>query len=115
MATTPKRTLKTPGVPDATSDTEEQLVPVTTIPVETIETEEQPVLDAVQKLADTQEQLAVAISELSSFKNDPDAMQERIAELKPELANPNLASEMAKRPDRTKISSGKLTENGWLV
>ena len=116
MATTPKRTLKTPGVPDPTVLTEgEQLVPVTDTPVETIETEEQPVLDTAQKLADTQEQLAVAISELSSFKNDPDAMQERIAELKPELANPNLASEMAKRPDRTKISSGKLTENGWLV
>ena len=115
MATTPKRTLKTPGVPDPTVLTEgEQLVPVTDTPVETIETEEQPFLDAAQKLADTQEQLAVAISELSSFKNDPDAMQERIAELKPELANPNLASEMAKRPERTKTMA-KLTENGWLV
>ena len=114
MATTPKRTLKTPGVPDATSDTEEQQVPVTDTPVETTETEEQPVLDAAQKLADTQEQLAVAISELSSFKNDPQAMQERIAELKPELANPNLASEMAKRPERTKTTA-KLTEKGWLV
>ena len=115
MATTPKRTLKTPGVPDPTVLTEgEQLVPVTDTPVETIETEEQPDLDAAQKLADTEEQLAVAISELSSFKNDPQAMQERIAELKPELANPNLASEMAKRPERTKTTA-KLTENGWLV
>ena len=109
------RTLKTPGATETTQQPEEQLAPVTDTPVETIETEEQPFLDAAQKLADTQEQLAVAISELSSFKNDHDAMQERIAELKPELANPNLASEMAKRPDRTKISSGKLTENGWLV
>ena len=114
MATTPKRTLKTPGVTEDTQQPEEQLVPVTDTPVETIETEEQPVLDAVQKLADTQEQLAVAISELSSFKNDPQAMQERIAELKPELANPNLASEMAKRPERTKTTA-KLTEKGWLV
>ena len=114
MATTPRRTLKTPGVTEDTQQPEEQLVPVTDTPVETIETEEQPVLDTVQKLADTQEQLAVAISELSSFKNDPQAMQERIAELKPELANPNLASEMAKRPERTKTTA-KLTENGWLV
>lgn len=113
MATTPKRTLKTPGATEDTQQPEEQLVPVTTTPAET-ETEEQPFLDAAQKLADTQEQLAVAISELSSFKNDPDAMQERIAELKPELANPNLASEMAKRPERTKTTAN-LTENGWLV
>ena len=42
-------------------------------------------------------------------------MQERIAELKPEIANPNLAADMAKRPDRTKTTPTKLTDKGWLV
>ena len=115
MATTPRRTLKTPGATEDTLQPEEQLVPVTDTPVETIETEEQPVLDTAQKLADTEEQLASAISELASFKNDPDAMQERIAELKPEIANPNLAADMAKRPDRTKTTPANLTDKGWLV
>lgn len=83
MATTPRRTLKTPG---ATEDTQQP-----------------------------EEQLALAIRELASFKNDPEAMQERIAELKPEIANPNLAADMAKRPDRTKTTPAKLTDKGWLV
>lgn len=114
MATTPRRTLKIPGATEDTLQPEEQLVPVTDTPAET-ETEEQPVLDTAQKLVDTEEQLASAISELASFKNDPDAMQERIAELKPEIANPNLAADMAKRPDRTKTTPAKLTDKGWLV
>ena len=108
------RTLKTPGATETTQQPEEQLAPVTDTPVET-ETEEQPVLDTAQKLEDLEEQLASAISELASFKNDPDAMQERIAELKPEIANPNLAADMAKRPDRTKTTPAKLTDKGWLV
>ena len=108
------RTLKTPGATETTQQPEEQLVPVTDTPAET-ETEEQPVLDTAQKLEDLEEQLASAISELASFKNDPEAMQERIAELKPEIANPNLAADMAKRPDRTKTTPAKLTDKGWLV
>ena len=114
MATTPstpRRTLKTPGATEDTQQPEEQLVPVTDTPAET-ETEEQSDPDTTQNL---EEQLASAIHELASFKNDPDAMQERIAELKPEIANPNLAADMAKRPDRTKTTPAKLTDKGWLV
>ena len=106
------RSLKTPGATETTQQPEEQLVPVTDTPAETIETGEQPDPESTQNL---EEQLALAISELVSFKNNPDAMQERIAELKPEIANPNLAADMAKRPDRTKTTPAKLTDKGWLV
>lgn len=106
------RTLKTPGATETTQQPEEQLAPVTDTPIETIENGEQPDPDTTQNL---EERLASVIRELASFKNDPEAMQERIAELKPELANPNLVSEMAKRPDRAKTTSAKLTDKGWLV
>lgn len=106
------RTLKTPGATETNLQSEEQLGSVTDTSTEKIETGEQPDPDTTQNL---EERLASVIRELASFKNDPNAMQERIAELKPELANPNLASEMAKRSDRTQTTSAKLTDKGWLV
>lgn len=72
MATTPRRTLKTPGATETTQQPEEQLEPkdtATTEPESEVKIEDQTDPDLAQQLADTQEQLAIALAKLESIEN----------------------------------------------
>lgn len=62
-----------------------------------------------------QSQYDALLTTFNRMNGDVDALQERIYELKPELKNPNLASDMAARPSRPVSVGGKLTDKGWIV
>lgn len=62
-----------------------------------------------------QAQYDALLASFNLLNSDPDALQERLHEIKPELKNPNLANDMASRPSRPVSVGGKLTDKGWIV
>ena len=62
-----------------------------------------------------QAQYDALLASFNLLNSDPDALQDRLYAIKPELKNPNLASDMASRPSRPVSVGGKLTDKGWIV
>ncbi len=72
--------------------------------------------DAVSNELDAlQAQYDALLASFNLLNNDPDALQDRLYAIKPELKNPNLASDMASRPSRPVNVGGQLTKDGWIV
>lgn len=103
MATRP---VKTPGVTE--------IVQTPDVKTETTTAVDQSTEVVEATYDDLKEQLIQAQNKHIQLFNDPDALQARLNQLKPELANPNLTNDMAKRPERT-TTTATLTDKGWLV